>query len=80
MRCTMALRSNADEQANKMYLQIVDLLEQLTLLAGEEGASVPDASEWADDLLDRGIDPDAGEEVMRAVIKLHRKAREEAEE
>ncbi|HVW66626.1 MAG TPA: hypothetical protein VHA78_02750 [Candidatus Peribacteraceae bacterium] len=78
------MAKNPHEQAEKMYQQILDLLEEISLLyadAGDEGEEdelndrdIVDM--MIEEAIERGMDDESVEKVFKAISSLARKARE----
>lgn len=80
------MAKNPHEQAEKMYQQILDLLEEISLLYAEADA-VEEGEEDAlndrdivdmmiEEAIERGLDEESVEKVFKAISSLARKARE----
>ena len=79
----MPVVKQSHEQVEKIYEKVVDLLEEISLLASEEEADDEQGyseHQFVEDLLEdaveRGLDEESIARVLRTVMMMRRKARE----
>ena len=79
----MALVKSSDEQTAKLYQQLVNILEEMMLQAGEQDHNEENADEsgliqgLVEEAEERGLDGEGMERILKTVVGLRKKAREE---
>jgi hypothetical protein len=77
----MAVLKTSHEQTTKMYIQLLNLLEEMVIQAGEDAddESTDESGliqSLVEDAEERGMDEDAVERIMKLASIMRRKARE----
>ncbi len=79
----MAVLKSSHEQTTKMYQQLLNLLEEMMIQAGEQDKDEDDLDESGliqslmEEAEERGLDEEAVGRIMKLVSVMRKKAREE---
>jgi hypothetical protein len=79
----MAVLKSSDEQTTKMYQQLLNLIEEMVIQAGEQDGDAEDLDEsgliqsLVEEAEERGLPDDYVEKILKIVSFMRRKAREQ---